>query len=71
MAWGAWGKEGFAKVLTDEVIPQVREGKAKRLLGFNEPDKKEQANMPFTEALKYWPMLVLEFPYVVQLVQTH
>jgi len=57
MTWGAWGKEGFAKVLTDEVIPQIREGKAKRLLGFNEPDKKEQANMPFTEALKYWPML--------------
>jgi len=57
MTWGAWGKEGFAKVLTSEVIPQIREGEAKRLLGFNEPDKKEQANMPFTEALKYWPML--------------
>ncbi|MBT5914879.1 MAG: hypothetical protein HOH60_00875 [Opitutae bacterium] len=57
MTWGAWGKEGFYKVLTNEVIPQIRAGKAKRLFGFNEPDKKEQANMPYTEALKYWPML--------------
>ena len=57
MTWGAWGKEGFAKVLLNDVVPQIRAGKAKRLLGFNEPDKKEQANMPYTEALKYWPML--------------
>ena len=57
MTWGAWGKDGFAKTLKSDVVPQIQSGKAKRLLGFNEPDKKEQANMPYTEALKYWPML--------------
>ncbi|MEC7801360.1 MAG: glycosyl hydrolase [Verrucomicrobiota bacterium] len=57
MAWGAWGKEGLKKALQNDVVPQIQSGKAKRLLGFNEPDKKEQANMPYTEALKYWPML--------------
>ena len=57
MTWGAWGKEGLNKTLQDDIVPQIQSGKAKRLLGFNEPDKKEQANMPFTEALKYWPML--------------
>ena len=57
MTWGAWGKDGFAKTLQRDVVPQIQSGKAKRLLGFNEPDKKEQANMPYTEALKYWPML--------------
>ncbi len=57
MTWGAWGKEGLKKALQNDVVPQIQSGKAKRLLGFNEPDKKEQANMPYTEALKYWPML--------------
>ena len=57
MTWGAWGKEGLSKTLQNDVVPQIQSGKAKRLLGFNEPDKKEQANMPYTEALKYWPML--------------
>lgn len=57
MTWGAWGKEGLRKTLQNDIVPQIQTGKAKRLLGFNEPDKKEQANMPYTEALKYWPML--------------
>ena len=57
MTWGAWGKDGFAKTLQRDVVPQIQLGKVKRLLGFNEPDKKEQANMPYTEAIKYWPML--------------
>jgi len=57
MTWGAWGLDGFAKTLSKDVVPQIQSGQAKRLLGFNEPDKKEQANMPYTEALKYWPLL--------------
>ena len=57
MTWGAWGMDGFAKTLSKDVVPQIQSGQAKRLLGFNEPDKKEQANMPYTEALKYWPLL--------------
>ena len=63
MTWGAWGKEGLNKALQSDVVPQIQSGKVKRLLGFNEPDKQEQANMPYTEALKYWPMLEsLEIP---------
>ena len=54
---GGMGMDGFAKTLSKDVVPQIQSGQAKRLLGFNEPDKKEQANMPYTEALKYWPLL--------------
>ena len=57
MAWGAWGMEGFVQSLNKHAVPQIRAGKVKRILGFNEPDKKEQANMPYLEALKYWPVL--------------
>ena len=54
---GCMGQRGVCQGFTHDVVPQIRAGKAMRLLGFNEPDKKEQANMPYTEALKYWPML--------------
>ena len=57
MTWGAWGEEAFRKDLQTNVVPHIKSGSTKRLLGFNEPDKKEQANMSYTEALKYWPML--------------
>ena len=57
MTWGAWGRDGFRKVLLNDVVPQIESGKTRRLLGFNEPDKKDQANMPYNEALKYWPLL--------------
>ena len=57
MAWGAWSTDGLRKGLQDKVVPHIRSGKVKRFLGFNEPDKKEQANMPYRAALKYWPIL--------------
>ena len=57
MTWGAWSVDGFAKDIEKNIKPQIESGKAKRILGFNEPDKKEQANMPYTAALKYWPQL--------------
>ncbi len=57
MTWGAWSNEGFAKDIAKNIKPQIEAGQAKRILGFNEPDKKEQANMPYQAALKYWPML--------------
>lgn len=57
MAWGAWGKEGLQKNLDSKVIPLIKSGKVKRFLGFNEPDKHDQANMKVKEVLKYWPML--------------
>ncbi len=57
MAWGAWEVEKFKHHLQATIVPQIESGLAKRALGFNEPDKDDQANMPYTEALKYWPLL--------------
>ena len=57
MAWGAWSSGGLRKGLQDKVVPHIKSGKVKGFLGFNEPDKKEQANMPYKAALKYWPIL--------------
>jgi len=57
MTWGAWGMDGFLQSINKHIVPQIKSGTTKRVLGFNEPDKKEQANMPYKEALKYWPVL--------------
>jgi tetratricopeptide (TPR) repeat protein len=57
MAWGAWSVDGLRNGLRKGVSPHVRSGKVKRFLGFNEPDKPEQANMSYQNALKYWPQL--------------
>jgi hypothetical protein len=55
-----WTGKNLAQVqerLTKEVLPNVKAGKSKRLLGFNEPDQKEQSNIPYTVALELWPAL--------------
>jgi hypothetical protein len=57
MAWGAWSTDGLRKGLQSSVAPHIRSGKVKRFLGFNEPDKSDQANMSYRAALKYWPVL--------------
>jgi len=57
MAWGAWSTDGLRKGLQSSVAPHIRSGKVKRFLGFNEPDKSNQANMSYKAALKYWPVL--------------
>ena len=57
MAWGAWKTKIFRTALAKQVVPQIQAGNVKRFLGFNEPDKREQANMPYMEAIKYWPVL--------------
>ncbi|MFP6892140.1 MAG: glycosyl hydrolase [Opitutales bacterium] len=57
MAWCAWSVDGLRKGLHKGVTPHVQSGKVKRFLGFNEPDKPEQANMSYRNALKYWPQL--------------
>ena len=57
MAWGAWSNDGLRKGLHSKVVPHIKSGKVKRFLGFNEPDKSDQANMSYKAALKYWPIL--------------
>ena len=52
-----WGKSS----VTDENIARIKqlkdEGKIKYILGFNEPDGKDQANMTVDEAIALWPRL--------------
>ena len=57
MSWGAWGKKNFEQDLKKYVVPKINSGQVKRFLAFNEPDKKNQANMPYQKALTYWPVL--------------
>ncbi len=59
MAWGAWKSADLQANLKTHVVPQIKAGRVKRFLGFNEPDKNDQANMSYTAALKYWPELEL------------
>jgi len=53
MIWGRW--------LNQDRIDKLKEwrdeGKVHYLLGFNEPDRPDQANMTVEEAINLWPML--------------
>ncbi|MDX3975768.1 glycosyl hydrolase [Shinella sp.] len=49
-----WGKAD----LTTTNIKALQDAKSGYLLGFNEPDNKDQANMTVTEAIKLWPKLM-------------
>lgn len=53
MIWGRSNVE--AKVETLKKLAE--EGKIKYLLGFNEPDKEDQAHMSVEEAIELWPLL--------------
>jgi Glycosyl hydrolase catalytic core len=57
MLWTGKNLEQVQERITKEVLPNVKAGKSKRLLGFNEPDQKEQSNIPYTVALDLWPAL--------------
>lgn len=61
MVWGAQSLERlngtFGEVLSDT--------SARRVLGFNEPDREQQANMDVDSALQYWSRLeLLELPLI-------
>ncbi len=51
MIWGA-------KNCTDQNFLTVIKNSSKTLLGFNEPDRKDQANMSVDRALELWPKLM-------------
>lgn len=57
MTWSGQNKDKLREKLKADVLPQIKSGKAKRLLGFNEPDKEDQANMPYMQAIELWPEL--------------
>ena len=57
MIWGAWSDTAKILQKIDNIIDLKSQGKVKYLLGFNEPDKADQANMSVETALAYWPKL--------------
>jgi hypothetical protein len=54
MIWGKWSLEKNLQ----KVDSLAKIGKVNHLLGFNEPDGKEQANLTVEESLSYWPKLM-------------
>jgi len=57
MIWGAWADTAKVLAKIDYIKNLKDEGKVKYMLGFNEPDKADQANMSVKTALAYWPKL--------------
>lgn len=56
MAWGGNTPANLQQSL-QQVFPHIASGKVKHLLGFNEPDSAEQANMRVSVALDLWPLM--------------
>ena len=54
---GAKDEEAMWTRLEQKVVPQIEAGHCKRILAFNEPDKKNQSNMKVEECLQLWPQL--------------
>jgi hypothetical protein len=57
MIWSGSNIEIIQQKLDQDVIPHIKNGNIKRLLAFNEPDHKDQANMSYAKALEIWPAL--------------
>jgi hypothetical protein len=58
MMWGCYGGlDGIRASISTNVMPDVVSGRTKRLLGFNEPDQLEQANLSVEKAIECWPAL--------------
>ena len=58
MIWGAWSDTSAVQAKLDEIKTYKSKGQIKYLLGFNEPDNKDQSNMTVESALAYWPKLM-------------
>jgi hypothetical protein len=52
-----WGKGSVNSSNLEHVQQLIAEGKIKTVLGFNEPDKTEQANTSWEQAIDLWPQL--------------
>ncbi|KAA1260581.1 Glycosyl hydrolase catalytic core [Rubripirellula obstinata] len=64
MVWGG-GKKEKVKARLEKIAALVKKDQVKYLLGFNEPDKKDQSNMTVDQALDLWPLLMdLNVPLV-------
>jgi len=54
MVWGYWGQESPITKIGERAKPDG----FRELLGFNEPDGKDQANLSVEKALAAWPILM-------------
>lgn len=54
MVWGYWGQDAPILKLGEKATAAGQ----RELLGFNEPDGKDQANVPVEKALAAWPALM-------------
>ncbi len=54
---GADAPKLLADQLAKSVTPQIRAGRIKRMLCFNEPDQAKQGNLTVAQALALWPTL--------------
>lgn len=52
-----WGRESVRRKDVEEVRSELRQTGAEELLGFNEPDHPEQADMSVATAVELWPAL--------------
>lgn len=57
MFWGG-GKDEKFRGKVEQLRPLIQQGKVKQVLGFNEPDKRDQSNMTVARALELWPLLM-------------
>lgn len=57
MIWTGWDPTRVKYLIDTYVTPAYEAGQVKRLLGFNEPDKKDQANLDVAKAIESWPTL--------------
>ncbi len=66
MIWGSPGgrnpledkTQHLRRTVAERVVPRIKDGTVKRVMGFNEPDKQNQANMPYREAVDLWPVFM-------------
>lgn len=52
-----WGSGSLTTQNLNYVIQQAKAGKVSYILGFNEPDRTDQANLTVSQALALWPQL--------------
>ncbi len=58
MIWGAFGNFSAIDQAVTSVNTWANQGRVKYLLGFNEPDGAEQANLTVEKAIEAWPKLM-------------
>jgi Glycosyl hydrolase catalytic core len=58
MAWGGSTLQNLnQRIETSNVKDWIRQGQVQLMLGFNEPDRKDQSNMSVETAISLWPTL--------------